>query len=60
MSKEKNLIKIKKSKNSNTVYVLPAKAYVDEDVWKKEYETDLSSVWLFVVFVDEFEKPGIL
>ena len=58
MSKEKNLIKIKKSKNSNTVFGLPAKSYVDEDFWKKECETVLSNGWLFVGFAHELKKPG--
>ena len=58
MSKEKNLIKIKKSKNSNTVFGLPAKSYVDEDFWKKECQTVLSNGWLFVGFAHELKKPG--
>ena len=58
MYKEKNLIKIKKSKNSNTVFGLPAKSYVDEDFWKKECETVLSNCWLFVGFAHELKNPG--
>ena len=35
MSKEKNFVKIKKSKNTNTIFGLPAKSYTDENFWKK-------------------------
>ena len=58
MSKEKKLVKIKKSKNSNTIFGLPAKSYVDEDFWKKECETVLSNGWLFVGFAHELKNPG--
>ena len=58
MSKEKNLVKIKKPKNPNTVFGLPAKSYVDEDFWKKECETVLSNGWLFVGFAHELKNPG--
>ena len=58
MSKEKKLVKIKKSKNSNTIFGLPAKSYVDEDFWKKECETVLTNGWLFVGFAHELQKPG--
>ena len=50
MSKEKNLVKIKKPKNSNTIFGLPSKSYIDEDFWKKECETVLSNGWLLVGF----------
>ena len=43
MSKEKNLVKIKKPKNSNTIFGLPPTSYIDEDFWKKECETVLSN-----------------
>ena len=58
MSKEKNLVKIKKPRNLNTIFGLPAKSYTDESFWKKECETVLSDGWLFVGFVHEFKKPG--
>ena len=51
MSREKNLVKIKKSKNPNTIFGLPAKSYIDEDFWKQECETVLSNGWLFVGFL---------
>ena len=54
MSKEKNLVKIKKSKNPNTVFGLPAKSYVDEDFWRRECDTVLSNGWLFVGFSENF------
>ena len=43
MSKKKELIKIKKPKNLNTIYGLPAKSYIDDNFWKKECETVLSN-----------------
>ena len=58
MPKKNNLVKIKKSKNSNTIFGLPAKSYIDEDFWKKECETVLSNGWLFVGFAHELKKPG--
>jgi len=58
MSKEKNLVKIKKSKNANTIYGLPAKSYIDENFWKKECETVLSNNWLFVGFAHELKNIG--
>ena len=58
MSKEKNLVKIKKPKNSNTIFGLPPKSYIDEDFWKKECETVLSNGWLFVGFCHELKKSG--
>ena len=36
MSKEKNLVKIKKPKNSNTIFGLPPASYIDEDFCKKK------------------------
>jgi len=58
MSREKSLVKIKKPKNLNTIFGLPAKSYTDENFWKKECNTVLSDGWLFVGFVHEFKKPG--
>ena len=58
MSREKSLIRIKKPKNLNTIFGLPAKSYTDENFWKKECDTVLSNGWLFVGFVHEFKKPG--
>ena len=58
MSKEKNLVKIKKSKNANTIFGLPAKSYIDENFWKKECETVLSNDWLFVGFAHELKNSG--
>ena len=58
MSKEKSLVRIKKPKNLNTIFGLPAKSYTDENFWKKECNTVLSNGWLFVGFVHEFKKPG--
>ena len=58
MSKEKNLFKIKKPKNPNTIFGLPAKSYTDENFWKKECKTVLSDGWLFVGFLHELKKPG--
>ena len=69
MSKEKNLVKIKKSKNANTIFGLPAKSYIDENFWKKECETVLSNNWLaaplllvgaltFVTFAPSFFEGG--
>ena len=58
MSKNKNLIKIKKPKNINTIFGLPAKTYTDHEFWKKECNTVLSNGWLFVGFVHELLKAG--
>ena len=58
MSREKSLVRIKKPKNLNTIFGLPAKSYTDENFWKKECKTVLSDGWLFVGFVHEFKKPG--
>jgi len=58
MSKNKDLIKIKKPKNINTIFGLPAKSYTDQEFWEKECNTALSDGWLFVGFVHEFKKPG--
>ena len=58
MSNERSLIRIKKPKNLNTIFGLPAKSYTDENFWKKECKTVLSDGWLFVGFVHEFKKPG--
>jgi choline monooxygenase len=58
MSREKNLVRIKKPKNLNTIFGLPAKSYTDENFWNKECNTVLSDGWLFVGFVHEFKKPG--
>ena len=58
MSKNKNLIKIKKPKNINTIFGLPAKTYTDHEFWKKECNTALANGWLFVGFVHELLKAG--
>ena len=58
MSKNKDLIKIKKPKNINTIFGLPAKSYTDHEFWKKECNTVLADGWLFVGFVHEFLNPG--
>ena len=58
MSKNKNIIEIKKPKNSNTIFGLPAKSYTDQQFWEKECNTALADGWLFVGFVHEFEKSG--
>ena len=58
MSRERNSIKIKKPKNLNTIFGLPAKSYTDEDFWKKECNTVLSNGWLFVGFSHELKKSG--
>ncbi|RPG95415.1 MAG: aromatic ring-hydroxylating dioxygenase subunit alpha [Candidatus Pelagibacter sp. TMED253] len=58
MSKNKDLIKIKKPKNIDTIYGLPSKSYTDEEFWKKECSTVLADGWLFVGFVHEFKNSG--
>jgi choline monooxygenase len=58
MSRNKNFLKIKKPKNINTIFGLPAKSYTDEEFWNRECNTVLSEGWLFVGFVHEFKKPG--
>jgi len=58
MSKNKNLVKIKKPKNINTIFGLPAKSYTDQEFWEKECNTVLANGWLFVGFVHEFKKTG--
>ena len=58
MSQEKNFLKIKKSKNLNTIFWLPAESYTDHDFWKKECNTVLSDDWLFVGFAHELKNPG--
>jgi len=58
MPKEKNLVKIKKPKNPNTIFGLPAKCYTDQNFWKKECETVLSDGWLFVGLAHELKKVG--
>ena len=58
MSREKISVKIKKSKNINTIFGLPSKSYTDENFWKKECNTVLSDGWLFVGFVHELKNPG--
>ena len=58
MSKNKDLIKIKKPKNIDTIYGLPSKSYIDEEFWKKECNTVLADGWLFVGFVHEFKNSG--
>ena len=58
MSKEKLFTKIKRPKNLNTIFGLPAKSYIAEDFWKQECETVLSNGWLFVGFSHELKKSG--
>ena len=58
MFKKKNLVKIKKPKNPNTLFGLPPKSYTDQDFWDKECETVLNNGWLFVGFVHELKNPG--
>ena len=58
MSKEKLLTKIKRPKNLNTIFGLPAESYTDYDFWKKECNTVLSDDWLFVGLVHELKNPG--
>ena len=58
MSKTKNSLKIKKPKNLNTIFGLPAKSYTDNEFWEKECNTVLSDGWLFVGFTHEFSKSG--
>ena len=58
MSSEKNSVRIKKPKNLNTIFGLPAESYTNEEFWKKECNTVLSNDWLFVGFVHELKKPG--
>ena len=58
MSREKNFLKIKKPKNLNTIFGLPAESYTDHEFWKKECNTVLSDDWLFVGFVHELKNPG--
>ena len=58
MSKEKSFTKIKKPKNLNTIFGLPAESYTDYDFWKKECNTVLSDDWLFVGLVHELKNSG--
>ena len=58
MFRNKDLIKIKKPKNTDTIYGLPSKSYIDEEFWKKECNTVLADGWLFVGFVHEFKNSG--
>ena len=58
MLKSKNIVKIKKPKNINTIFGLPAKSYIDENFWKTECNTALSDGWLFTGLVHELKKPG--
>ena len=58
MPQEKNSFKIKKSKNLNTIFGLPAESYTDHKFWEKERNTVLADDWLFVGFVHELKKPG--
>ena len=60
MTREKSLVRIKKSKNLNTLFGLPAKSYTDENFWEKECETVFNNNWLFVGFAHELEKSGDL
>jgi choline monooxygenase len=58
MTKNKNITKIKKPKNSNTIFGLPAKSYTDQLFWEKECNTVLADGWMFVGFVHELAKSG--
>ena len=58
MSKEKNLVKIKKPKNLNTIFGLPANLILMKIFGKKNVNTVLSNGWLFVGFAHELKKPG--
>ena len=60
MTREKSLVKIKKSKNLNTLFGLPAKSYTDENFWEKECETVFNNNWLFIGFAHELAKSGDL
>ena len=55
---EKFLIKYKMSKNSKSIYGLPAKSYTDQQFWEIECNTVLADGWLFVGFVHEFSNSG--
>ena len=46
------------SKNSKSIYGLPAKYYTDQQFWEIECNTVLANGWFFVGFVHEFLKPG--
>ena len=52
------LIKYKMSKNSKSIYGLPAKSYTDQQFWEIECNTVLADGWLFVGFVHEFLNSG--
>jgi len=52
------LIKYKMSKNSKSIYGLPAKYYTDQQFWEIECNTVLAEGWLFVGFVHEFLNSG--
>ena len=58
MPRERNLTKVKKPKNLNTIFGLPPESYTDYDFWKKECNTVLSDDWLFVGLVHELKNPG--
>ena len=58
MTKNKNITKIKKPKNSNTIFGLPAKSYTDQLFWEKECNTVLADGWMFVGFAHELAKFG--
>jgi len=46
------------SKNSKSIYGLPAKSYTDQQFWEIECNTVLADGWLFVGFVHEFLNSG--
>ena len=52
------LIKYKMSKNSKSIYGLPAESYTDQQFWEIECNTVLADGWLFVGFVHEFLNSG--
>jgi len=46
------------SKNSKSIYGLPAESYTDQQFWEIECNTVLADGWLFVGFVHEFLNSG--
>ena len=52
------LVKYKMSKNSKSIYGLPAESYTDQQFWEIECNTVLADGWLFVGFVHEFLNSG--
>ena len=46
------------SKNSKSIYGLPAQSYTDQGFLDNECKTVLADGWLFIGFVHEFLKSG--